>query len=451
MTLEEDDSYTDDECASCPRDEEEKKDETEDLSSRGPDLPLPRDTPLPVDRDWIRKLLHKHHSHQQEHRSTTHAYVLAPMVDQSDLPFRLLCRSYGTNLCFTPMIHARLFTTNVEYRRKFTLQYGPPQDRPLIAQICGGDVQAVVACALAMQPYCDGIDINCGCPQNIAKRGNYGAFLLEQEEVLLPLVHTLLQHLSVPLSVKVRLLPAETRQASLEASLRLYTKLVDAGVHLLTIHGRTRHHKGPLTGAADWDAIRVVVDRLGQRIPIFANGGVASLRDAQACLATTHADGVMSSEALLEYPALFADQARVGRLALARQYLTLARTFPPELGGQGSAVKCPRTHLHRILHADLQADAVLRQSLVDVDTMDGLDDAVGRVRDRHCECDHDVDTEELSWYRRHRELVRLPNGVTVNAAQARQNQEGAVLKHELVDDAADCFATLFADDDDDYY
>ena len=33
-------------------------------------------------------------------------YVCAPMVDQSELPFRMLCRKYNTDLCFTPMIHS---------------------------------------------------------------------------------------------------------------------------------------------------------------------------------------------------------------------------------------------------------------------------------------------------------------------------------------------------------
>jgi len=42
-----------------------------------------------------------------------------------------------------------------------------------------------------VEDHCDAVDINFGCPQGIAKRGNYGSFLLEKTELIRSLVTTL--------------------------------------------------------------------------------------------------------------------------------------------------------------------------------------------------------------------------------------------------------------------
>ena len=112
---------------------------------------------IPVDRDWIEKLLRKHSTEKDVDTTVKlKAMVVAPMVDQSDLPFRLLCRKYGANLCVTPMIHSRLLVTSEMYRSKFIGNF-IPEDRPLIAQICGSDPETVLKAAKYVEPYVDGI------------------------------------------------------------------------------------------------------------------------------------------------------------------------------------------------------------------------------------------------------------------------------------------------------
>ena len=93
------------------------------------------------------------------------------------------------------MPHSRLFQEKVRYQAKFLCDNTPQEDRPLIAQLCGPDQYILLKTAKEISPFVDGIDLNCSCPQGIARRGLYGAYLSEEEDLLLSIVQKLVHHL----------------------------------------------------------------------------------------------------------------------------------------------------------------------------------------------------------------------------------------------------------------
>ncbi|XP_010444679.1 PREDICTED: tRNA-dihydrouridine(16/17) synthase [NAD(P)(+)]-like [Camelina sativa] len=223
-------------------------------------------------------------------------YIVAPMVDNSELPFRLLCQKYGAQAAYTPMLHSRIFTETEKYRnQEFTTC---KEDRPLFVQFCANDPDTLLEAAKRVEPYCDYVDINLGCPQRIARRGNYGAFLMDNLPLVKSLVEKLAQNLNVPVSCKIRIFP------NLQDTLKYAKMLEDAGCSLLAVHGRTRDEKDGKKFRADWSAIKEVKNAL--RIPVLANGNVRCIEDVDDCIEETGVEGVLSAETLLENPAVFA-------------------------------------------------------------------------------------------------------------------------------------------------
>lgn len=173
-------------------------------------------------------------------------------------------------------------------------------------QFCSNNPDDLLAAAKHVAPFCDAVDLNLGCPQGIAKRGKYGAFLQEDWDLIASMIKKVHEELHVPITAKMRVL--ETKEKTLE-----YAKtLLRAGASIITVHGRRREQKGHNTGLADWTFIRYLRDNLPIETVIFANGNILQYDDIQACLDATGADGVMSAEGNLYDPTIFAAPPPLG-------------------------------------------------------------------------------------------------------------------------------------------
>jgi tRNA-dihydrouridine synthase 1 len=234
-------------------------------------------------------------------------------------------------LAYTPMLHARLFSDTPKFRHnhfqplreplsshpKFPtssapssdvyLDGNPTIDRPLFVQFCANDPDEFLNAAKYVAPFCDAVDLNLGCPQGIARKGKYGAFLQEDQQLVFDLINKLHKELDIPVTAKLRIL--ETREKTLEYA----RNVISAGASIITIHGRTREMKGHKTGLADWNIIKWLREQVPQEVVMFANGNILGREDIDHCLEQTGVDGVMSAEGNLYDPAIFATPPPIGK------------------------------------------------------------------------------------------------------------------------------------------
>ncbi|PIL32998.1 hypothetical protein GSI_05116 [Ganoderma sinense ZZ0214-1] len=249
------------------------------------------------------------------------SYIAAPMVNQSDLPFRILVRRYNASLAYTQMLLPERLLNDQEYLEFHRRGLRDAQDTPVVVQLCGNDPEIVVRAARTVTDKADAIDLNLGCPQDAAREGNYGGYLLEKRDW--PLVESIVSALShshpVPISAKIRL----CQNTALTPDLG--TRLAAAGASWITLHARHVSARRRRQGAADLEQVRVLKDRVG--VPVVSNGNVRTWEDVCENRRATGADGIMVGETLLANPCLFAN-VTPDPVKIALEYLEICREYP---------------------------------------------------------------------------------------------------------------------------
>jgi tRNA-dihydrouridine synthase B len=227
--------------------------------------------------------------------------MLAPMAGVSDLPFRLISRSFGTSLAFTEMIDARAISHRDKRTRKMLMS--SPEDRPLGVQLLGADEKYLAGAldALAEHDF-DLLDFNAACPTPKVTRKGKGAALLKEPRKLGAILKILVGYAKVPVTVKIRTgWDADSVNAR---EVALYAE--DAGINALFIHGRTKTQG--YSGTVDYNNIKEVKAAL--KIPVIASGDNLSLLLIKRMFDETGCDGVAVARGALGNPWIFREAIR---------------------------------------------------------------------------------------------------------------------------------------------
>lgn len=223
--------------------------------------------------------------------------IQAPMVRCSRPAFRKVCRAWGTDVSYTHMLIADSFVKSPQARHAEFATYAG--ESRLIAQIAAKSGPIAAAAAQLLAPFCDAIDLNCGCPQPWAVNEGIGAALLEKPELVADMVHCIRNALpgahAIPCVVKMRV------DNDLRKSVDFARHCTAAGVGWLTVHGRTPMDAP--TAAVRWHSISTIQDAV--KIPVVANGGVSCPSSAVSTALGCHVGAVMAGSSLLDNPAAF--------------------------------------------------------------------------------------------------------------------------------------------------
>ena len=227
--------------------------------------------------------------------------LLAPIAGYCDLAFRLVARSCG----FVGMASTDLLSPEGvlrENRRSMELAATCEEDSPLCMQLYGSSADRLCEAARwAEDRGAHVIDINMGCPVDKVTKRDGGSKLLCDPDNTLRMVERIaavLRH--TPLTAKLRLGWDDEHIVAPY----LAARLEEAGVALITIHGRTTQMR--FTGAARLDGIASVVAAV-KRIPVVGNGDVKSPQDALHMMQQTGCAGVMIGRGALSMPWIFRD------------------------------------------------------------------------------------------------------------------------------------------------
>ena len=226
--------------------------------------------------------------------------VLAPMAGICNSAFRRIAKEMGAGLIYAEMVSDKALL----YKSKKTedMLYMKDEERPISQQIFGSDKESFVEAAkiVCEKMHPDIIDINMGCPvPKVAVSAQAGAALLKNPDKVYEIVKSVVEAVSIPVTVKIR---SGWDKNSINA-IEIAKVCERAGASAICVHPRTRSQR--YEGLSDWNIIKEVKESIS--IPVIGTGDIRSVDDAKRMIELTNCDAVMIGRGVLGNPWLIRD------------------------------------------------------------------------------------------------------------------------------------------------
>jgi tRNA-dihydrouridine synthase B len=228
---------------------------------------------------------------------------VAPMAGVTDRPFRKLCKQLGAGYAVSEMVTSRRDLWDSLKTSRRADHTGEPG--PIAVQIAGTEPGMMAEAAVYnIERGAQIIDINMGCPAKKVCNVWAGSALMRNEPLALAIIEAVVQACEprgVPVTLKMRTgWSDEHRNAVLLAK-----AAQDAGIQMITVHGRTREQG--YKGEAEYATAAAVKSAV--RVPVVANGDIDSPHKAREVLQHTGCDALMIGRAAQGRPWIFREIA----------------------------------------------------------------------------------------------------------------------------------------------
>ena len=231
--------------------------------------------------------------------------AIAPMVDWTTVPFRVLMRILAPNA----LLYTEMHSTDAILHQPIRTLQSHHSESPVALQVGGHDKHALAECCrLAEENNFAEVNLNLGCPSSRVQAGRFGVRLMREPELVSTCIRTMKAATSLPITAKIRI--GIDHEDSYDFFIHFARMLIESGCDKIIVHARKAwlHGLNPKQNRTIPPLHYHYVYHLKQEcphLPVIINGNIKTIDETLSHL--KEVDGVMIGRLACNMPHAIAD------------------------------------------------------------------------------------------------------------------------------------------------